>query len=286
MDEARPADAIVIFGAAEYNGTPSPSSRLDWTTPWTWKIATWALILITTGGSGGDPHFTEGGVARDYLIQQGVAEAKILTRPRSDTTYESVKAVRGSHAASQRAHLHRGQRRLSPLPHQAAVSRHGNHRLRLTRSRWPIEDDPTLRTLYSLREIGRIPPPGTFWNEYVEIRIEGRGCRGREFPIRLEKNSGFPALKRGPVFPPATLGRPLHRTICHAISAGFDGFASGFFSRCSRLSRAKNRPAGLLFSVSSHALGFFPPPRAIKLLSIRLHRSAHPRPSLRSTSQD
>ena len=39
-------------------------------------------VVITTGGRGGDARFTEGGVARDYLIQQGVAENKILSETR------------------------------------------------------------------------------------------------------------------------------------------------------------------------------------------------------------
>ncbi len=92
-DEARSADAIVVFGAAEYNGAPSPvfKARLDHALDLDDRNL--APILITVGGSGGDPHFTEGGVARDYLIQQGVAEADIVSETQSDTTYESVKGA-------------------------------------------------------------------------------------------------------------------------------------------------------------------------------------------------
>ena len=83
----------MVFGAAEYNGAPSPvlKARLDHALELDDRDL--APVIITTGGSGGDPHFTEGGVARDYLIQQGVAEDKILSETRSDTTYESVQAV-------------------------------------------------------------------------------------------------------------------------------------------------------------------------------------------------
>ena len=58
-DEARPADAIVVFGAAEYNGAPSPvlKARLDHAMELDDRGL--APVLITTGGSGGDPHFTE-----------------------------------------------------------------------------------------------------------------------------------------------------------------------------------------------------------------------------------
>ena len=134
-DEARPADAIVVFGAAEYNGAPSPvfKARLDHALEL--EDRDLAPAIITTGGSGGDPHFTEGGVARDYLIQQGVAEDKIFSETRSDTTYESVQGRRANPQAAPCPHLHRRQRRLSPLPHQADVPRRGNYRLRLARPR-------------------------------------------------------------------------------------------------------------------------------------------------------
>jgi uncharacterized SAM-binding protein YcdF (DUF218 family) len=92
-DEARPADAIVVFGAAEYNGSPSPvlKARLDHT--FDLEERGLAPVVITTGGKGGDPTYTEAGVSRDYLIQKGVAKEKILVDDRSESTYESVQAV-------------------------------------------------------------------------------------------------------------------------------------------------------------------------------------------------
>jgi uncharacterized SAM-binding protein YcdF (DUF218 family) len=93
MDEARPADAIVVFGAAQYNGIPSPvlKARLDHA--FDLDEQELAPVVITTGGNGGDPKYTEAGVSRDYLIQMGVAGKKILPEDRSETTYESVQAV-------------------------------------------------------------------------------------------------------------------------------------------------------------------------------------------------
>jgi uncharacterized SAM-binding protein YcdF (DUF218 family) len=153
IDEAQPAGAIVIFGAAEYNGVPSPvlKARLDHALEL--ENRNLAPVVITTGGSGGDPHFTEGGVARDYLIQQGVAEAKILSETRSDTTYESVKAVaeilrqRHAHtciAVSDGFHLYRIRLMFRALDITAFGSPAPDS---------PIEDNHTLRTLYSLREM-------------------------------------------------------------------------------------------------------------------------------------
>ncbi len=152
-DEAQPADALVIFGAAEYNGAPSPVLKARLNHALELENRNLAPVVITTGGSGGDPHFTEGGVARDYLIQQGVAEAKILSETRSDTTYESVKAVaqilrqRGAHtciAVSDGFHLYRIKLMFAAL----GITTYGS-----PAPESPIEDDPTLRTLYSLREM-------------------------------------------------------------------------------------------------------------------------------------
>ena len=152
-DEARAADAIVVFGAAEYNGAPSPvfKARLDHAQDLDDRDL--APVLITTGGSGGDARFTEGGVARDYLIQQGVAEAKILFDTRSETTYESVKAVaeilrqRHAHtciAVSDGFHLYRIKLMFRSLGITAYASPAPDS---------PIEDDPSQRSLYTVREM-------------------------------------------------------------------------------------------------------------------------------------
>ena len=152
-DEARAADAIVVFGAAEYNGAPSPvfKARLDHAQDL--DDQNLAPVLITTGGSGGEAHFTEGGVARDYLIQQGVAEARILSETQSETTYESVKSIteilRQRHArtciaVSDGFHLYRIKLMFRTMGITAYAS---------PAPESPIEDDPTMRTLYSLREM-------------------------------------------------------------------------------------------------------------------------------------
>ncbi len=92
-DETRPADALVVFGAAEYAGRPSPvlKSRLDH------ALALYrrgyARLIITTGGSGGDPHFTEAGVGRDYLVDHGVPPEYIVVEESSATTAQAVLSV-------------------------------------------------------------------------------------------------------------------------------------------------------------------------------------------------
>src|SRR5215472_9862189 len=71
-DEAQPADVILVLGAAEYNGRPSPvlRARLDHAIDlYKEKLAP---RILTTGGAGGDPVYTEGTVGRSYLMSHGV----------------------------------------------------------------------------------------------------------------------------------------------------------------------------------------------------------------------
>jgi len=151
-DETHPADAIVVFGAAQYNGTPSPvfKARLDHAVELEERGL--APLIITTGGGGGDPRFTEGGVGRDYLIQQGVAAEKVLSETQSQTTYENVLAAsrllhqhgaKSCIAVSDGFHLYRIKLMFSP---QGIVV----HSSPAPAS--PIEADPIKRGVYSLRE--------------------------------------------------------------------------------------------------------------------------------------
>lgn len=92
-DEARPADAIVVFGAAEYSGRPSPvfRARLDHAFDlYQRKIAP---IVIVSGGSGGDPRFNEGGVGRDYLASKGIGDQHLIAETQADDTSESAERI-------------------------------------------------------------------------------------------------------------------------------------------------------------------------------------------------
>ena len=163
-DEARPADAIVVFGAAQYNGRPSPvfKARLDHA--FSLEEHGLAPLVITTGGSGGDPHFTEAGVGRDYLIQKGLAAEKILSESRGETSFESVEAVSRllkqrrttrCNAVSDGFHLHR----IKLIFSSQGIIAFGS-----PAPASPIEADPTERTLHSLREMVVL----TLW--YLGIR--------------------------------------------------------------------------------------------------------------------
>lgn len=92
-DEAQAADAIAVFGAAEYDGRPSPvlRARLDHALDlYGQKLA--PLVITLGGGDVGDRQ-TEGGVGRDYLLAHGVPEAAIIAETQSDNTVQSAKRL-------------------------------------------------------------------------------------------------------------------------------------------------------------------------------------------------
>ena len=93
IEEARPADAIVVLGAAEYRGKPSPvlEARLNHAL-WLY-LQHMAPFIITTGGAGGDPVFTEGSVGRAYLTAHGVRPEAIIVEGEGESTVHSTAAV-------------------------------------------------------------------------------------------------------------------------------------------------------------------------------------------------
>ncbi len=93
VDEAAPADVIVVLGAAEYSGRPSPvlEARLNHALLLYRKGL--APRILTTGGAGGDPTYTEGGVAHNYLSRHGVPAEAILVESQGESTVESMVAA-------------------------------------------------------------------------------------------------------------------------------------------------------------------------------------------------
>ena len=88
---ARP-DAIGVFGAAEYDGRPSPvyRARLDHALA-LYKRGV-APLIITLGGNGGD-QYNEGAVGREYLMAMGVPESAIIAETQSRNTEESARRI-------------------------------------------------------------------------------------------------------------------------------------------------------------------------------------------------
>lgn len=92
-DEARPADVIIVLGAAEWNGKPSPVLRARLDHGLELFRRGFAPSIMTTGGAGGDPVFTEGEVGRAYLTRQGVPSEAILVENEGESTVHSMVAA-------------------------------------------------------------------------------------------------------------------------------------------------------------------------------------------------
>ncbi len=92
-DTLRKADAIVVFGAAEYSGRPSPvlKARLDHALDLFQEGL--APVVITTGGAALDPVFSEGGVGRDYLAKHDVPDVSLIAETQGSDTAESADRV-------------------------------------------------------------------------------------------------------------------------------------------------------------------------------------------------
>ncbi|HUH62585.1 MAG TPA: YdcF family protein [Terracidiphilus sp.] len=92
LDQAAPADAIAVFGAAEYDGKPSPVFRARLDHARSLYNRGIAPILITMGGNGGD-QYTEGAVGREYLMGTGVPEDAIIAETHSTSSEESARRI-------------------------------------------------------------------------------------------------------------------------------------------------------------------------------------------------
>ena len=92
-DEARPADAIIVLGAAQYAGRPSPvlRARLDHAIG-LWKKGL-APMLVLTGGMGAGDTTSEAAVGKRYAMKQGVPASAIHMETKGRTTMESLQGV-------------------------------------------------------------------------------------------------------------------------------------------------------------------------------------------------
>lgn len=141
-DEARPVDAIVILGAAQYVGRPSPVLRARLDHGLELYRNGLAPFVITTGGAGEDPSFSEGGVGHDYLLAHGIPDANLIAETQGGDTLESVKRVavimhtnrlRSCVAVSDAYHLYRVKR----LMEKQGIAAYGSPRAgSIPRTRW------------------------------------------------------------------------------------------------------------------------------------------------------
>ncbi len=87
------ADAIVVFGAAEYDGHPSPVFRARLDHAYDIFRRGLAPVVITTGGAAADPNYSEGGVGHDYLMRRGIPDLALIAETQASDTAESAQRV-------------------------------------------------------------------------------------------------------------------------------------------------------------------------------------------------
>ncbi len=140
--ELHPVDAIVVFGAAEYAGRPSPVLRARLDHAYDLFAQKLAPVVITTGGAAADPTFTEGGVGRAYLMHRGIPERNLIAETLGSDTAHSAERVgvilraNGMHsclAVSDEYHVFRIKKLLQHEGMQVYVAPRAGSR---PRSRW------------------------------------------------------------------------------------------------------------------------------------------------------
>ena len=157
QDERRPADAIVVLGAAQYNGRPSPvlRARLDHAADlYRDRLAP---RIIVTGGVGRGDTMSEAAVSRRYLLWRGVRDTAIVVQPQGRSTYTSMTVV------ARWLQLRRlSSVRLVSDPFHMCRLRLEARRTELTAytsptPTSPISDNPNLELLYLAREALKVP---------------------------------------------------------------------------------------------------------------------------------
>lgn len=92
-DQARPVDAIIVMGAAQYDGRPSPQlqARLDHVVE-LWNRGIAPFVVVTGGNRPGD-RFTEAEASANYLVDHGVDAAAILQEGEGRSSWQSLRTV-------------------------------------------------------------------------------------------------------------------------------------------------------------------------------------------------
>ena len=94
-DQAGPVDAIVVLGAAQYNGRPSPVFRARLDHAATLYRAGHAPVVLVTGGIGRRDTLSEAAVGARYLTGRGLPSAAVVALPAGADTYASLAEVGG-----------------------------------------------------------------------------------------------------------------------------------------------------------------------------------------------
>jgi uncharacterized SAM-binding protein YcdF (DUF218 family) len=151
-DQSRPVGAIVVLGAAQYVGRPSPvlRARLDH------AIALWrrglAPLMIVTGGTGKGDTTSEAAVSQRYVVQHGVPVQAVLLETEGRTTSESMVGVSALMGSRGRRDVLLVSDPFHMLRLTIIARRHGLEPFASPTPTSPIAASPTLRWKYALSE--------------------------------------------------------------------------------------------------------------------------------------
>lgn len=157
QDEARPVAAIVVLGAAQYVGKPSPvlRARLDH------AISLWkrnlAPTLIVTGGRGTGDTTSEAAVSQRYAVQRGVPATAILLETEGRTTSESMAGVAALMGSRDRRDVLLVSDPFHMLRLTILARRHGLVPYASPTPTSPIAASPSMRWKYALSESIKAP---------------------------------------------------------------------------------------------------------------------------------
>jgi uncharacterized SAM-binding protein YcdF (DUF218 family) len=157
QDQRRPADAIVVLGAAQYNGRPSPVFRARLDHALQLYRQGFAPRLVVTGGVGRGDTVSEATVARHYLLTRKVPLSAIVSQPEGRSTEASMTAVA---KWLQRARLRRVLLVSDPfhmLRLRLEARRTGLEAYTSPTESSPISDNPVLELRYLAAEAFKIP---------------------------------------------------------------------------------------------------------------------------------
>ena len=156
-DQTRPVSAIVVLGAAQYVGRPSPVLRARLDHAITLFHRRLAPLMIVTGGTGDGDTTSEAAVSQRYAIRRGVPASAILMENKGRTTSESMEGV----AAILRSRSRRDVLLVSDPFHMLRLTilarRHGLEPYASPTPTSPIAASPTERWKYALSESVKAP---------------------------------------------------------------------------------------------------------------------------------
>jgi uncharacterized SAM-binding protein YcdF (DUF218 family) len=156
-DQTRPVSAIVVLGAAQYVGRPSPvlRARLDH------AIALWrrglARTMIVTGGTGTGDTTSEAAVSQRYVVQHGVPSGAVLQETEGRTTSESMAGVAALMGSQGRRDVLLVSDPFHMLRLTILARRHGLEPFASPTPTSPIAASPSERWKYALSESVKAP---------------------------------------------------------------------------------------------------------------------------------